>query len=121
MKTIKKSATIKVMLSYDYNHFESSIILENEEGLKLSEINETRKSCNRLCDEAIRQYKKAKSIELKNTNLESQRKRLEYEVAEIERKKKKDRNPEEKAKVKALQDQEWIENYDYYDDEEYQF
>ena len=109
------------MLSHDYNHFESSILLEDEGGLILTEINSARKDCNRLCDEAIRQYKKAKAIAEKNDGLERERKQLEYDVKEIMKIKVKNRTPEEKAKVKFLEDKDWKENFDYYDDEEYDF
>lgn len=116
MKTIKKSASVKVMLSYNYNHFETSISLENEKGLTNKEIDEARKDCNRLCDRAISQYQKAKDNEGKRANQKWERKRLEDEVSEICRYKK-EWTSEEKAKVKALEDFEYKEIYDY--DEEW--
>jgi len=117
MKTIKKSASVKVMLSYNYNHFETSISLENEKGLTNKDIDEARKDCNRLCDRAVLQYQKAKDNEGKRANQKWERKRLEDEVSDILNKSKKERTPEEKAKVKALEDFEYYVIYDY--DEEY--
>lgn len=62
METIIKSASVKVMLSYDYSHFEASMSVENESGLALSDIDEARKKCQRLADKAVGQYKKAKQM-----------------------------------------------------------
>ena len=117
MKTIRKSATVKVMLSHDYNNFEASIALENEEGITTKEIDEARKDCNRLCDKAILQYKTAKRVQERRTYLDIEKKRLEQEVERIVlEKKKKDWTPEEKAKVKALDDRDWELNWDYEDE-----
>jgi len=38
-----KSASVKVMLSYDYSHFEASMALENDNGLSMLEIDNARK------------------------------------------------------------------------------
>lgn len=54
------SASVKVMLSYDYSHFEVSMTLENDEGLTKKKIDEARKDCQRLADRAVEQYKIAK-------------------------------------------------------------
>ncbi len=61
MNTIVKNASVKVMLSYDYSHFEVSMQVENESGLSLKDIDEARKSCQRLADKAVGQYKTAKA------------------------------------------------------------
>ena len=60
METIIKSASVKVMLSHDYSHFEASMALENESGIPLKDIDEARKNCQRLADKAVGQYKTAK-------------------------------------------------------------
>jgi len=117
MKTIKKSASVKVMLSYNYNHFETSMSLENEKGLTDKEIDEARKDCNRLCDRAVSQYQEAKDNENKRVNQKWKRGILEGEVNEILKKAIKERTPEEKAKVRALEDFEYEVIYDY--DEEW--
>jgi len=116
MSTIKKSATVKVMLSHDYNHFESSICIENEEGLTVKEIDEARKDCARLCDKAIRQYKSAKNIESQRIELRGEKRRLQLEVDRIKEFQKSKWTPEEKAKVKTLEDNDWQLAWDYDDD-----
>lgn len=115
-KTIRKSATVKVMLSYNYNHFEASIALENEDGLEVKDIDDARKDCNRLCDKAIIQYQQAKTIENKRANKVSEKRQLEREVAEIKQKDKSAWTVVEKAKVKALEDHDWNLQWDYDDD-----
>jgi hypothetical protein len=115
-ETILKSSTVKVMLSYDYNHFESSILIENDEGLTVKEIDEARKTCARLCDKAIRQYKAAKNIESQRIELRGEKRRLELEVDQIKERPETRWSPEEKAKVKALQDGDWELSWDYDDD-----
>ena len=50
MKTKIKNASVKVMLSYDYSHFEASMSLENEGGLSMAEIDTARKNCQRLAE-----------------------------------------------------------------------
>ena len=118
-KTIMKSATVKVMLSHNYNHFEASICLENEEGLNIGEINESRKDCNRLCDTAIRQYNEAKIIAERRAYLKSEKAGLEREVAALKKKDEKEWTPADKAKVKALADNDWELHWDY--DDYYEF
>jgi len=93
--TVLKSASVKVMLSYDYNHFEASMTLENESGIFLKEIDNARKECQRLCDKAIKQYQTAKQA-------------CHW-------------TPEDKAKIKAWADYNWQSIYDYQDDFEIPF
>jgi hypothetical protein len=47
-------ASVKVMRSYDYCHFEVCLSLDKE--MTLGEINNMRKDAARLADEAVRQY-----------------------------------------------------------------
>lgn len=117
MTTIRKSATVKTMLSYNYNHFEASICLENEEGLTIQEINEARKDCMRLCDSAIKQYDDAKRVVARRLSLKSEKTNLEREVREIKQKDEKEWSVTDKAKVKALADHNWELQWDY-DDED---
>jgi hypothetical protein len=117
MATIRKSATVKTMISYNYNHFEASICLENDEGLTIDEINEARKDCNRLCDKAIKQYNTAKSIEIKRLNLKSEKAVLEREVKAIKEKDESEWSVTDKAKIKVLADHNWELLWDYDDDE----
>ena len=115
-ETILKSATVKVMLSHDYNHFESSICIENEEGLAVKEIDNARKDCARLCDKAIRQYKSAKIIIGKRASLSGEKSRLKMEVDRIKEQPKTKWTSEEKATVKVMEDRDWELTWDYNDD-----
>lgn len=114
-ETILKSASVKVMLSHNYNHFEASIILENEEGLTTEEINEARKDCMRLCDKAIIQYNQAKHATNKLCGLDQARERLSIEVDKLKAKDG-ELTPEEKARIKTLEDYNWNRQFDYEDD-----
>lgn len=120
METIIKSASVKVMLSHDYSHFEAAMTLENESGLSLKDIDEARKNCQRLADKAVGQYKTAKSDAIKLTATSYERQQLEKEVREIRVNKPEDSwTVLERAKVKALDDYRHQTMYDYNDDGEY--
>lgn len=116
--TIRKSATVKVMLSHNYNHFEASIALENEQGVSLEDIDNARKDCNRMCDKAVKQYNTAKAMESKRASLSFEKKSLEREVAEIKQKDKDLWSVTDKAKVKALEDHNWELRWDYDDNDD---
>lgn len=126
-KTIQ--ATVKVMLSYDYCHFEVSKTIVNEitqdsvftaPGITQQEIDDARKDCQRLADKAVGQYKTAKIEANRSTINSSERRQLEQDVATIRSIPESNRTPLEKAKVKALEDwgQDW--RYNYMDDGEYE-
>lgn len=51
-------ASVKIMRSYDYNHFE--VCLSTDEDLTLEQVDEMRKSAARLADKAVEQYQIAK-------------------------------------------------------------
>lgn len=120
MPTIVKSASVKVMLSYDYSHFEAAMTLENDEGVSLKEIDEARKNCQRLADKAVGQYKTAKTDAIKQTATSYERQQLEKEVREIKVNKPEDQwTVLERAKVKALADYRHQTMYDYNDDGDY--
>jgi hypothetical protein len=130
-KTIQ--ATVKVMLSYDYCHFEVSKTIEPDDfnvnvemststllkGLTQKEIDEARKDCQRLADKAVGQYKKAKEMAIKRTGNSYERMQLEKEVLEINKKKDEFLTEEDKAKIKALEDYNHAAKYNYMDDEDY--
>lgn len=117
MNTIIKSASVKVMLSHNCNHFETCMTIENDEGVTTAEIDEARKNCNRLCDKAIKQYDQAKVMARKQASLRIERSQLEAEVSEIRRKTESEWTVTDKAKVKALADYNWDLQWDYDDDE----
>ena len=51
-------ASVKIMRSYDYNHFEIS--LSTEEDLTIDQVDSMRKEAARLVDKAVAQYKISK-------------------------------------------------------------
>lgn len=118
-----KSASVKIMLSYDYSHFETSMALEDENGLTLSNIDEARKTCQRLCDKAVSQYKTAKSMAVKRSDGEYQMRNFEAECKRISAKDEHDRTLKEIAMLKQYQDENWQaqfeSRYDYDDDDDY--
>lgn len=69
----------------------------------------------RLCDKAIIQYNQAKHATNKLCGLDEFRKRLSIEVDELKAKGGK-LTPEEKAKIKTLEDYNWNKQFDYEDD-----
>lgn len=115
------TATVKVMQSYNYCHFEASMSLENEAGIEPIEIDNARKDCQRLTDKAVKQFQTAKSVESKRANLNFEKQALEREVASIKQKVKEDWSVTDKAKVKALEDHNWNLQFDYEDDFDFNF
>lgn len=116
--TKRTKATIKVMLSHDYNYFEAQIELSGD-NITLAEIDNARKDCQRLCDKAVGQYKKAKSEAIKQTGTNYERQQLRNEVAEIMKKPESQWDLIEKAKVKTLSDYDHQTRYNYDDDGDY--
>jgi len=123
MKTKIKNASVKVMLSYDYSHFEALMSLENDNGLTTKEIDEARKDCQRLADKAVGQYRKAKEMAELRHDGQYQMRNFEHECQKISEKKEGDRTLKEIAMLKQYQDEDWQSQfaygYDYDDDEEY--
>lgn len=104
------------MLSYDYCHFE--ICLSRDEEIPLSEVNELRKDAQRLADEAVRQFKIAKVRAEQRVSQKRARAFLVQEVDEILNIPEAERDAEQKAKVKAITDDEYWTKYNYdYEDE----
>lgn len=121
-KTIQ--STVRILVSYDYCHFEVSKAIQgfvDEHGtlmhLTNNEIDDARKDCQRLADKAVGQYKMAKEMAAKRTGSSYERMQLEKEVAIIRQNKDEFITPEDKAKVKALED---YQHYNYMDDGEYE-
>lgn len=123
METIIKSASVKVMLSYDYSHFEASMSVENESGLTMSDIDEARKKCQRLADKAVGQYKKAKQMASNRSDGEYQMRNFQEQCERIKTKDEQDRTIKEIAMLKQYEDENWQANfmydYDYEDDDDY--
>ena len=109
-------ASVKIMRSYDYCHFEVCLAHEGIDD-DLSLVNEMRKDAARLVDKAVHQYRVAKR-EVEHMVYGGERSRLEKEARIIrENYPKSEWTPEQKATVKALDD---FEYYDYQDEWENQ-
>lgn len=115
-----KSASVKIMLSYDYSHFETSMSLEDENGITIEAIDNARKDCQRLCDKAVSQFKIAKAMAAKRSDGEYQMANFENECKRIAAKPEHDRTLREIGMLKQYEDEKWRENfkynYDYEDD-----
>lgn len=121
METKIKNASVKVMLSYDYSHFEASMALENDNGLTQKEIDEARKNCQRLADKAVSQYKVAKTMAANRSNGEYAMKNFEAECKRVQMKTEHDRTLKEIAMLKQYENEKWQEQFDYdydYDDDD---
>jgi len=123
MDTIIKTASVKVMLSYDYSHFEASMSLENENGISINEIDSARKKCQRLADKAVEQYRIAKEKVQNRSNAKYDSERFENACQRIADKNECDRTIKEIAMFKQFRDEDWQSQftypYDYDDDENY--
>jgi hypothetical protein len=121
METIIKSASTKVMLSYDYSHFEASMSLENAEGVSKNDIDNARKDCQRLCDKAVRQYQIAKNMAQLRTDGEYKIQNFERQCQQIIQKPEGERTLNEMAMLKTYENEHWRAKfeyeYDYEDDE----
>jgi hypothetical protein len=113
--------SVKIMQSYDYNHFE--VTLSSDEEMDLKQINEMRKEAQRLTDEAIRQYKVSKQKAASRDKLDYERKSLANEVEHIKQKPENEWTAEERAKIKAIADDIYFNqhNYNYDDDSDITF
>jgi len=125
MNTIIKSAGVKIMLSYDYSHFETAMSVENESGLSMKDIDDARKDCQRLADKAVSQYKKAKEMASLRTDGEYKMQNFESQCKRILEKPEGERTINEIAILKEYRDENWRSKfyyeYDYNDDENYNF
>ena len=111
-------ASVKVMLSYDYCHFEISE--STDDTVTTVQIDEMRKECQRLADKAVRQYQIAKGMADRRISRQGELETLQFQVTRIMKKPEGDRTVDELAKIKTLQDRNWAEyinqKYDYEDD-----
>lgn len=107
------SASVKVMRSFDYCHFEVALSTDGAQ-LAIEEVDSLRKDAARLADAAVAQYKVAKEIadKLSYVNID----RLRTEAQEASQTPEETRTPEQKAAIKALKDHNHRLHYDYQDD-----
>lgn len=115
------SASVKIMLSYDYCHFEVS--KSSDEDLTDQQINEMRKDVQRLADEAVRQFKESKRKAALKEEAGWKADELWRKYKLILEKPEGERTVNELAIVKQMQDEQWrakmMSEYDYdYDDDD---
>lgn len=118
-KLIPSTASVKVMRSYDYCHFE--VALSTDQVVSLDEVNGLRKQAAVLVDEAIRQYRIAKEKESKRQSSEWQTEAAMRKLEAAKQKSKSDLTPEEAALLRSDGDSEFWRNFeqdDYYYEED---
>ena len=112
--------SVKIMLSYDYNHFE--IALASDEEMSVASVNDLRKTAQRLADEAVRQYKRAKEAAANRAQGKQHKEYFLQEIKRIEKTGEEDRTVRDLAMLKQYQDENWQaqfeDDYDYDDDAE---
>ena len=112
-------ASVKIMRSYDYCHFE--IVLGSDEDLTLNQVNELRKQAALLADEAVRQYKIAKQAERRRENRDWQLAELLDKLKNLKSKPQNELTPEEAALLRTEADAEfwhaWKQDDYYYADD----
>ena len=107
------NASVKVMNSYDYCHFEVALSIENTE---IADVDALRKEAQRLVDKAIRQYKIAKRVAAIDRTPSPE---LDRKVKAVrENFPQSEWTPEQQAMVKEFEDRNFRSSlsYDYQDD-----
>ena len=114
-KLICDQASVKVMRSFDYCHFEICLTMNEEGAFYSSEaVDNLRKEAMRLADKAVEQYKKAKRAAGLKEELAGRKWQLDVALACPEN----ERSPEQKAVIKFHQDAEFASRFDYdYEDD----
>jgi len=111
-------ASVKVMRSYDYCHFEIVLGTNDDEEWDLKKVDEMRKEAARLVDKAVKQYAIAKKMAENRERLLSEKRYLEQKVEEIKNKPESEWTAEQRAIIKQLQDEEYWNRHQYdYEDE----
>jgi hypothetical protein len=95
------SASVKVMRSYDYCHFEVSLTFEHESH---AAVDEMRKEAARLVDKAVNQYITAKANTQRIENDEQRKSNLKWNHDNAMKVPDSERTPDQKAHIKAYQD-----------------
>jgi hypothetical protein len=114
--------SVKIMLSFDYSHFE--VALSSDEETDAAGVNALRKTAQRLADEAVRQYKREKEAAANRAVGKQQKEYFLQEIKRIERTQEPDRTVRDLAMLKQYQDENWQaqfeDDYDYDDDEDFE-
>jgi hypothetical protein len=115
METKIQSASVKVMRSHDYCHFEVS--LSSSEATTPAHVDELRKEAARLADKAVAQYRIMKRNANKLVQETQERGYLSRRIEATREKAEGDRTVREQAELKAYEDQVWRASRRYnYDD-----
>lgn len=114
-------ASVRVMRSHDYCHFE--IALSSDEDMTLDEVNNMRKQAALLVDEAVRQYRIAKKKEDNRQRFEWDKERAVERAARLRDKSQSEWTIEDAAFMRSYEDKAfWAdmdqENYTYAKDPE---
>lgn len=105
-----ENASVKVMRSHDYCHFE--VCLSSSSATTPQGVDELRKAAARLADKAVEQYKTAKSAAARKEQMEYQ-----YHLERARNTPEDERTPEDKAIIKYHSDSAFASQFDYdYDD-----
>lgn len=109
-------ASVKVMRSHDYCHFE--VCLSSSSANTPELVDELRKKAARLADKAVAQYRIAKINASRLLNEKQQRQYLVDRIKHIRETPEGDRTVRDQAELKAFDDAAWeaSHSYDYEDD-----
>ena len=114
------SASVKIMRSYDYCHFE--VCLGTEDNISLDDVDKMRKEAMRLVDKAVLQYQTAKRIRDFAVSNDWDYRQLQKRAQEIKANSPESEwTPEQKAMVKDYENMTFRMNlaYDYEDNWEW--
>ena len=115
-----ENASVKIMRSYDYNHFEVCLSSSNCENT--DDVDDLRKAAAILVDKAVDQYKIAREIERQKIEVQRNASELRREVRAIkENFPKSEWSPEQKAKVKTLEQFDFVSSHEYYYEDDFCF
>jgi hypothetical protein len=116
------TGSVKIMLSYDYSHFE--VALSSDDEVDAAGVNKLRKTAQRLADEAVRQYKKAKEVAAQREQSVYAKTHFLQDIRRIEATAEADRTVRDLAMLKQYRDEQWEKQfqyeYDYDDDEDFE-
>ena len=110
-------ASVKVMRSYDYCHFE--VALSSDQEMTLDEVNGLRKQAAILVDEAVREYRIAKKREDSRQRFEWDKERAVERATKLREKPPSEWSIDEAAFMRSYEDKEFwrdFESEDYYYD-----
>jgi len=112
-------ASVKVMRSYDYCHFEVALSIDDGHAISAEDVDEMRKEAMRLVDKSVEQYKVAKKVAADSDTSTEYLKYYDQRVKAIkENYPKSEWTEEQKAAVKAWEDHTFLAGlrYNYEDD-----